>query len=111
MSDREYTEHLTVKVEGVVMPSWLATMAAGVTVLSVLALLLLLLAFVPRLDALSARLDNRLDALSKEVRILELHVQDVESVLLRSGLAHREDFATWGPDTGPGHRAATKKGD
>jgi len=104
VSDREYTEHLTVKVEGVVMPAWLATLQGAVTILSVLSLLLVVLAFVPRLDAITARLDG----LGKEVRVLELHVQDVENVLVRQGVARRDDFAAWSSETGPGHRAPKK---
>lgn len=42
----------------------------------------------------------------REIRSLQLHVQDVENVLIRNKLADRKDMADWGP----GEASAKTKG-
>lgn len=89
--------HLTVKVEGVVLPGWIAIALVATSILASLALLLTWSV-------------NR--ELAREIRVLELHVQDVESVLIRSGAAERDDFADWGvapQRTRPPSREQNKK--
>lgn len=74
-------DYLTVKVEGIVLPSWVGAGLLLTTVLSVVALLFVV--FYCR-------------DLAREIRVLQLHVQDLEAVEIRSGDAKRDDFAEWG---------------
>lgn len=74
------TQHLTVKVEGVVIPSWLAIVFAVIMLASI----------IPPI--LSIDQDRKIE---RELRILQVHTQDIENVLIRRGLAKREDFAPW----------------
>jgi len=87
-SSREYV-HLTVTLpsNSVMIPAW--------------ALLLIIACFVVASIGLLLVWDtNRQE--SREIRSLQLHVQDVENVLIRSGLAHRSDMASWTePDEPP----------
>jgi hypothetical protein len=74
---------VTVKVAGVTMPAWAAVLLTLAFVFSAVALLIY---------ADAAREQAR------EIRVLQLHAQDIESVLIQQGLAKRQDFAPWGPD-------------
>lgn len=91
--------HITLNIGRgcVVLPSWLAALGGVIFLCAVLSLLVVLLVAGPQLGNLA-----------KEVRVLGLHVEDVESVLKDHGLATERDFAGWGNDTGPGHRAQKK---
>lgn len=73
----------------VAIPSWLAAGFLAVFVLSVAA------SFVLYFQARGAeeRQAARDRILTRELRLLDLGVSDVESVLIRSELAKREDFA------------------
>ncbi len=73
--------HLTVKIEGIVLPPWAGMALLLMTVLSVTALLFVWI---------------YCRELGREIRVLQLHVQDVESAMIESGQAQREDFAEWG---------------
>ena len=73
--------HLTVKVEGIVFPVWVGAGLLLMTILSVAALLFVWI---------------YCRELGREIRVLQLHVQDVESAMIRSGQANRDDFADWG---------------
>lgn len=73
--------HLTVRVEGIVLPAWAGAGLLLTTVLSVVALLFVV---------------TYCRDLAREVRVLQLHVQDLEAVYIRSGNAKRDDFAEWG---------------
>jgi len=73
----------------VILPSWLAVLFLGLFVLASVGLLLVW---------------GTIREEVREIRVLELHVQDVESVLIQSGIAHRRDFAVWGPDSAPAAR-------
>lgn len=83
--------HLTTKIQGVVLPTWAAISLAIAAILSTLTLALTIL--------LAAQ---NLATITREIRVLQLHTQDIESVLERSGLAHRQDFAPWDTDA-PSH--------
>lgn len=71
---------VTVEIRGVVMPVWVAVLLACCLIISCLSFLLAYM---------------ELRKFSVEVRVLQLHVQDVESVLIREGVASRKDFAEW----------------
>lgn len=73
--------HLTVKVEGIVLPR---SFALGLLVMTIISAALLLLGVFYCRD------------LAREIRVLQLHVQDLEAVEIRSGDATRDDFADWG---------------
>lgn len=96
MEKRDYDVHLVTKIEGVSMPSWLAIVLCASAVLAALTFL----------DA-----SRQLASLAKEVRILQLHAQDIESVLVRNGMARRSDFATWSADSAAGKRDAANAAD
>lgn len=82
------TASLVVRVEGVVVPPWVAACVLVAGLLNVLA-------FGAVTGALLlSRSEAR--AAKTEMRLLQLHVQDVESVLIRDGIAKRQDFAAWG---------------
>lgn len=75
------------KIEGVVIPTRLAF---------VLVVLFALL-FVPPIVVYYQVIELQRMTLraERETRILALHIQDVENVLIRQGVAKREDFAAW----------------
>ena len=81
--------HLTVTVPGVHLPIWSVAALALAFIFTALALLLSI---------------QELSDLRKEIRMLQLHTQDVENVLIRAGSAKREDFAPWGPEETSEHR-------
>lgn len=74
------TPQLKVEIKGVVFPTWLAVC---LLVLSILAVITLLLAY------------NQQRLVERELRILQLHCADIENVLIRQGVATRDDFAAW----------------
>jgi hypothetical protein len=87
MPDREPNQqplaipvYLTTKIEGVVLPTWLAVALASTAVVAIIALVLLVAVC---------------DRLTREIRVLQLHVQDVEAVLIRERVGTRRDFAEW----------------
>ena len=61
-------------------PSWLTVLFIGAFVIASVALLLVWEA-------------NR--DLAREVRVLQVHAQDIENVLIRRGEATRQDFVQW----------------
>lgn len=71
---------------GVHLPAWLATVVGLALLFSALGFLLALFL---------------LQNATREIRVLELHTQDVENVLIRQGIATREDFPEWGSPGGP----------
>lgn len=71
------TSFLKVEIKGVVIPTWLAACFATVSLCSVLALLLVW--------------ESRL-RIEREIRILQVHAQDIQNVLVRQGIASRTDF-------------------
>lgn len=79
----ETHEPLVVRVviPGVVLPGWSVILLALCLVFSAAGFLLAYL---------------QLKETAREIRVLQLHVQDVESVLIRQGVANRDDFAEWG---------------
>jgi hypothetical protein len=90
------------KIEGVVIPTKLAF---------VLVVLFALL-FVPPIVVFykikhaemseierDRTLSEAIKRLDRETRILAVHAQDIENVLIRQGVAKRDDFAPWEPST------------
>lgn len=73
--------HLTARIEGVVLPTWLSVCFAASAAIAAVALLLVWM--LTR-------------EMAREIRVLELHVQDVEAVMIQQGLAKRDNFAIWG---------------
>lgn len=71
---------LEVHIHGVVIPSWLAVCLLSVAILAAISLLLGWRQQV---------------TLERELRVLQLHCADIENVLIRQGIAEREDFAQW----------------
>lgn len=70
-----------VVIPGAVLPGWAVILLALCLVFSGAGLL-----FAYR----------QLEETAREIRVLQLHVQDVENVLIRQGIANRDDFAEWG---------------
>lgn len=83
--------YLTANIRGVVIPTWVALALGVAAFLSAMSLCLSL--FLVRDASLAAAAANR--ELAKEMRILQVHAQDIENVLIRQGLARRSDFAPW----------------
>ena len=81
--------HLTVRVEGVVVPRWLAVILLACVLCGALAVLLAGLSY---------------QQAEREYRILQLHVADLENVLIRNGIAERSDFASWHEGSAPAYR-------
>lgn len=75
-----------VQFSGVHVPGWLAVVVGCALLFSALGLLLSLLV-----------IQNQ----AREIRVLQLHVQDVQNVMIRNGDATRKDFAEWGSPGGP----------
>lgn len=75
------------------MPAWAAVLLTLAFVFSAVALLIF---------AMAAREQAR------ESRVMQLHIQDVENVLIRNGDATREDFAEWDTQGGPRRDAREK---
>jgi hypothetical protein len=80
-------EHLEVKlvIPGVVLPGWTVVLLAFCLVFAASGFLLAYL---------------QVKEQSREIRVLQLHVQDLESVVIRSGLATRDELALWHPTRG-----------
>lgn len=75
----------------VTLPAWMGVCLAVTAILSAVALLTVLLLINNRAEQMAQTQDR----MTKEVRVLQVHVQDVENAMIRLGLAHREDFAQW----------------
>ncbi|HET6495592.1 MAG TPA: hypothetical protein VFH61_09540 [Thermoleophilia bacterium] len=82
------TVHLDVHIRGVVIPSWVAIALSVVAALAAGVVLMAVLMFKNAADALVISQT----AHSKEIRVLGLYIQDIENVLIRNGIATREDF-------------------
>lgn len=87
---------LTNIFKGVALPTWLAVVFGAAAFLGALTLAVVLLMVQSALQE-SAAADRDL---AKEIRILQVHAQDIENVLIRHGLAQRGDFAPWPGDRG-----------
>ena len=75
MSDS--TPQLNVKIQGVVIPTWLAAC-------------LLITAIIAAISMLLGWRQNVI--LEREIRILQVHSLDIQNVLIRQGIATRSDF-------------------
>lgn len=75
-----YEPQIKVEIKGVVIPTWLA----------------ICLLLVATLSAVTLLLNWRQQVLvERELRILQLHISDIENVMIREGIATRADFAQW----------------
>ena len=92
----------TTKIEGVVLPTWLA-----VSVGALLVALIFVLGIVHQQQRTMAEQSAARDKLiEREYRILQLHIQDLEAAVIRANIAKRGDFAEWDEA-----RQETSKGD
>lgn len=80
--------HLDVKISGVVLPTWVAVTLSVVAAFSAGIILLAVVIFKDAADSLA----TAQAAQTKEIRLLGLYIQDIENVMIRSGVARREDF-------------------
>lgn len=80
---------LDVNIRGVVIPTWVAVVLGVMGVAAALVVLLSVVIFKSAADSL---LQSQRDQI-KEIRILDVHIQDIENILIRNRMAVREDFA------------------
>ncbi len=100
-----YGTNLVVKIEGVVLPKWVAIMLAAISVLATVSFLFSLV--ISQLQERTQHEDSL--RIEREVRILQLHAQDIEIVLKQRGIASERDFAVWDESTAPGKGDAGNK--
>ena len=86
--------YLNVTIKGVVIPTWVAI---ALSAMAIVASVIVLASVVIFRGAAHQLIDSQ-DRQTREMRILDLHLQDVESVLIRKGLAQRSDFAPREPE-------------
>jgi hypothetical protein len=72
---------LKVHLPATTLSGWAATSLIGLTIVSAVTLFLVLVFTRPMLVELRG-----------EIRVLQLYVSDVQDVMIRQGVAHREDF-------------------
>lgn len=96
--------HHTTHIRGIVLPQWVAIILGAVAFVSALVLLSAVFLFRDAMATMTEKQESALadqqkatELLTKEIRLLQLHTQDVQNTLIRHGLARREDFAPW-PD-------------
>jgi hypothetical protein len=85
--------HLTVQLPSgsSMFPSWLVFVFVGAFVVASVALLLV---WQTNRD-LAAKMQETSKELAREIRILQVHAQDLENVTIRDGIATRADFVGW----------------
>lgn len=83
--------HLTTTFKGVAVPTSVGVLGALVFLITAGSLLLLVLVGGAKAEEFRKELERS----NREVRILQLHMQDVENVLIRTKQAERSDFAPW----------------
>jgi hypothetical protein len=88
--ERDIHYHHHIDVRGVVIPTWVAIL---LSIIGLSASAVVLLAVMIFKDAASDLAKAQVDQ-TREIRILDVHVQDIENLLIRSGLAKRTDFDT-----------------
>lgn len=88
--ERDIHYHHHIDVRGVVIPTWVAILLSIVGLSSSLVVLLAVLVFKNAADDLRQSQQQQI----KEIRLIDLHIQDIENILIRHGLAKRNDFAT-----------------
>lgn len=69
-----------------VIPAWVGGLLALAFLFSALSLLLLW---------------NTNQKMEREIRVLQLHVADIQNVMIREGKADRSDFADWEESSAP----------
>lgn len=85
----QYNYHHHIDVRGVVIPTWVAILLSIVALSGSVIVLLSVLIFKTAADDLRQSQNQQI----KEIRLIDLHIQDIENVLIRNGLAKRDDFA------------------
>ncbi len=93
MEERDQVVRLTIGPGTLVIPAWLGGLVVLAFLFSALSLLLLW---------------NTNQNLEREIRILQLHVADIENVLIRKGVADRSDFADWEESSAPNNSRQEK---
>jgi hypothetical protein len=94
MSETADEQHPTVvhfHNHGVTLPAWLAISMAAAFILASLTFLLTVI----ELRDLRGEFSLKMEEQRREIRMLQLHAQDIENVLIRAGVARRSDFAPW----------------
>lgn len=84
----EYNYHHHIDVKGVVIPTWVAILLSLVGFSASIVVLLAVLVFNNAANKLAETQANQ----TKEMRLIDLHILDIENLLIRSGLAKRSDF-------------------
>lgn len=85
----QYNYHHHIDVRGVVIPTWVAIL---LSVMGLSASVVVLLAVLIFKNA-SEDLKHSLSLQTKEIRLIDLNIQDIENILIRNDLAKRSDFA------------------
>ena len=98
------TIHLqaTTKIHGIVVPAWFAVMVGALF----LAALFIIGLMYQRVGEMRIDILSRDKIIEREYRIFQQHLIDVENVLVRQGVATREDLTPWATPAAP-----TKEGE
>lgn len=83
--------HHHIDVRGVVIPTWVAILLSVIGFSAAIVVLLSVLVFKGAAEDLTESQASQ----AREMRVIILHIQDIENVLIRSRLADRKDFAEW----------------
>jgi hypothetical protein len=85
-----YNYHHHIDVRGVVIPTWVAILLSIMGFSASVVVLLAVMIFKDAAQDLAIAQSMQ----TREIRILDVHIQDIENLLIRSGLAKRTDFDT-----------------
>lgn len=86
--EKDIHYHHHIDVHGVVMPTWVAIFLSIMGLSAAVVVMLAVLVFKTAADNLA---QNQIQQ-TKEVRMLGVNIQDIENLLIRSGIATRSDF-------------------
>jgi hypothetical protein len=86
----QYNYHHHIDVRGVVIPTWVAIFLSIMGLSASLVVLLAVVVFKNAADDLK----NNQSQQTKEIRLIDLNIQDIENILIRNNLAKRNDFAS-----------------
>lgn len=89
MSDeRDIHYHHHIDVRGVVIPTWVAILLSFMGLTASVVVFMAVLIF----RSATEDLKNSQNQQTKEIRLIDLNIQDIENILIRNGLAKRDDF-------------------
>lgn len=89
MSDeRDIHYHHHIDVRGVVIPTWVAILLSFMGLTASVVVFMAVLIF----RGATEDLKNNQSQQTKEIRLIDLNIQDIENILIRNGLAKRDDF-------------------